>query len=254
MHPARRSVVLGLAGLPLATVLADRNLARAAAAELATATITTSGGRSVSAAIALPEVTPAGTVLLVHEWWGLNDQIKTMARDVANAGYVACAIDLYDGAVATTPAEAKKLVTGVDAADATDTVAAWGRWLKAHDLGNGKLATIGWCFGGGWSLNASLAVPADATVVYYGNVAKTAAQLQALKGPVMGHFATKDKWINEAMVQGFEAEMTAAAKSYQSFWYEADHAFANPTGGRYDQADASLAWQRTLEFLAANLA
>lgn len=254
MRIARRSVVLGLAGLPLATVLADRNLARAAAAELESATITTSGGRTVAAAIAMPSVTPAGTVMLVHEWWGLNDQIKTMARDVANAGYVACAIDLYNGAVATTPADAKKLVTSVDAADATDTVAAWGRWLKGHDKGNGKLATIGWCFGGGWSLNASLAVPADATVVYYGNVAKSAAQLQALKGPVMGHFGTKDKWINKEMVDGFEAEMTAANKNFQSFWYEADHAFANPTGGRYDQADASLAWQRTLEFLASKLA
>ena len=103
------------------------------------------------------------------------------------------------------------------------------------------------------ALNASLAAPVDATVVYYGNVAKERTQLASLAGPVLGHFATRDKWINQGMVEGFEGEMGAAGKSVKSHWYEADHAFANPTSARYDEDDAALAWRRTLAFFEAHL-
>ncbi|MBT3171734.1 MAG: dienelactone hydrolase family protein, partial [Rhodospirillaceae bacterium] len=110
-----------------------------------------------------------------------------------------------------------------------------------------------WCFGGGWSLNAALAEPVDATIVYYGSVKKSAGDLQALNGPVLGHFAERDRWINHAMVSGFEAEMAKAGRAYTSHWYEADHAFANPTSARYDEGDAALAWQRSLDFLRQHL-
>jgi carboxymethylenebutenolidase len=92
-----------------------------------------------------------------------------------------------------------------------------------------------------------------ATVVYYGNVAKSADQLAPLNGPVLGHFATRDRWINRTMVDGFDAAMRQAGKRLDAHWYDADHAFANPTSARYDAADAALAWQRTLAFLRANL-
>ena len=253
MGLARRELLIGLAGLPLAAVLADRRLARAAAAGLDTVTIATAGGRQVSAALAAPATLPAPAVMLVHEWWGLNDQIKSVAAALADTGYLALAIDLYDGAVTDQPETARELTRAVESAVATDTAASWVRWLSAHEDGRGKVGTVGWCFGGGWSLNASLAAPVDATVVYYGNVAKERAQLAALTGPVLGHFATRDRWINQAMVEGFEREMAAAGKSAESHWYEADHAFANPTSARYDEADAALAWQRTLAFFEANL-
>ena len=253
MNVARREVIAGLAGLSLATVLADPRLARAAAASLETVALTTAGGRQVGAALAVPAATPAPAVLLVHEWWGLNDQIKSVAAELGRLGYLALALDLFGGKVATTPDEAKKLIEGVDGATATDKVKSWAAWLKAEPRANGRLATIGWCFGGGWALNAALAEPADATIVYYGNVAKTAAELAALKGPVLGHFATKDQWINQAMVEGFSAAMKEAGKGLEAHWYEADHAFANPSGGRYDEADAKLAWERTLAFLKATI-
>ena len=92
-------------------------------------------------------------------------------------------------------------------------------------------------------------MPVDATVVCYGDVAKTAAELAPLQGPVQGHFAEQDQWINHAMVDGFSAAMREAGKTLEVYWYDADHAFANPTGARYDEADAKLAWERTLEFL-----
>jgi len=114
---------------------------------------------------------------------------------------------------------------------------------------------VGWCFGGGWSLNASLAAPVDATVIYYGPMTQPASQLRHLSGSVTGHFGTRDSSINAAMVDGFAAEMDKVGKATDltAHWYDAYHAFANPTGSRYDQADAALAWQRTLDFYARNL-
>ena len=253
MGLARRDLLIGLAGLPLAAVLADRRLARAAAAGLETVSITTAGGREVSAALGVPAALPAPAVMLVHEWWGLNDQIKSVAAALADEGYLALAIDLYDGNVTADPAVARELATGVRPQAATDTCASWVGWLRDHKDGTGKVGTVGWCFGGRWSLNASLAAPVEATVVYYGNVKRTREQLAALAGPVLGHFATRDRWINQAMVEGFEAEMAAAGKSVLNHWYEADHGFANPTSARYDEEDAALSWQRTLAFFEANL-
>ena len=93
--------------------------------------------------------------MLVHEWWGLNDQIKSVAAALADAGYLALAIDLYDGQVTGDPGKARELVGAVNAEAATDTCASWVGWLRNHENGTGKVGTVGWCFGGGWSLNAS---------------------------------------------------------------------------------------------------
>ncbi len=255
---ARRQVLSRLAAAPfagvsLAAMLADPELARAAAMGLEEVSLTTRGGKRVSAALALPARTPAAAVVLIHEWWGLNDQIKAVAAEFAKEGYVALAVDLYDGKVATTAEEARGYTQAVVPAEASDTLASWIAWLREHPKSSGKIGTVGWCFGGGWSLNASIAAPVDATVVYYGRVNRTAEDLKALEGPVLGHFATRDKWINREMVGAFEAAMAAAGKRVTSYWYEADHAFANPTGARYDEEDAELAWRRTLDFFRANL-
>ena len=250
---ARRSFVKSFAGLPLAAVLANPTLARAAADSLQSVTIETGRGRTVSASLALPARTPAPALILVHEWWGLNDQIKAVAAEFAQQGYVALAIDLYKGEVATTPGGARSLMGRVSVEEGIDTSTSWAAWLQQHDAGNGKLGTVGWCFGGGWSLTTSLKHPVDATVVYYGRVAGLPEELSALKGPVMGHYATRDNWINKEMVGSFEEAMKEAGQPFVSHWYEADHAFANPSGGRYDEADAKLAWERTLAFYAEHL-
>lgn len=250
MQIPRRTVVKGIAaGLPLAAILADPMLARAVADTLEIVTITTKGGRKVSAALALPAKTRAATVLLIHENRGLNDYLKSMAAELAKEGYVALAVDLFNGKVAANADEAAALTKGFDPKAATDTLASWIDWLKNYSKGDGKVATIGWCFGGGWSLNASLARPVDATVIYYGDVKKTAADLAPLEGPVLLHWGTQDQWINAPMVKGFEAEAKKAGKSVTAYSYNANHAFANPTGASYHKADAQLAWKRTLAFL-----
>ncbi len=254
---ARRTVLTslaqGIAGLPLAAVLADPRLARAAAAGLDRVSLTTPGGAKVGAALAVPDRTPASAVLLVHEWWGLNDQIKSVAAALAKEGYLALAVDLYDGKVATAPDDARSYMGQVKPEQATEILGAWIDWLRREPRATGEIGTVGWCFGGGWSLNAALARPVQATVVYYGRVDHTAASLAPLSGPVLGHFATRDGWIDDKMVGRFEKAMDAAGKTYEDHWYEADHAFANPTSARYDAADAALAWRRTLAFFKAHL-
>lgn len=249
----RRNVLAGTAASVLAGVLADPVRAQEVAASLDMIELVTGTGRTVSGALALPDVLPAPTMLIVHEWWGLNDAIKTMAAAFAKAGYVTLAVDLYDGIVATTPADAGYAMRNVKPEEALDTVTSWVDWLRGHEHSDGKLGTCGWCFGGGWSLNASLATLVDATVIYYGNVEKAADELAKLEGPVLGHFGTRDTYINDEMVSAFVDEMAKAEKSLEVHWYKADHAFANPTSARYDGEDAALAWTRTLAFLEANL-
>lgn len=255
---ARRDVLKGiagapLAGFPLATILADPKLARAAAMGLHDYTINTPQGRRVSGALALPYGVPAPTVVLIHEWWGLNDQIKAVTAEFGKLGYLALAVDLMDGKVAMAPDEARALVRGVDPSAASDTLAGWIEWLRVHDASNRKIGTVGWCFGGGWSLDASISSPVEATVVYYGRVARTAKELRALKGPVLGHFAKRDRFIDRAMVSAWEEEMDKAGRSFTTHWYDADHGFANPTGARFDESNARLAWERTLAFFGRHL-
>lgn len=246
---ARRKLVTGLAGLPLAAILADPRLAALAAETTESVSITTKGGETVSGAIALPASQPAPALLLIHEWWGLNDEIKSMAAEFAKQGYVALAADLYAGSVAMSPQEAQALMQSVDAEKATDTLVSWVEWLRANPAVNGKVATIGWCFGGGWAINAAMATPVEATVIYYGRLPQSAEEVKSVGGPVLGHFGEKDQFINRDMVSGFERAMKEAGKELTVHWYDADHAFANPTGANYDQADAQTALQRTLDFL-----
>jgi carboxymethylenebutenolidase len=191
--------------------------------------------------------------MLIHEWWGLNDQIKSVAAALAEEGYLALAIDLYDGRSTDQRDEARSLTQQVDPAVATETVAGWLRWLGSHPDSTGMVGTVGWCFGGGWSLTASVAEPVNATVIYYGRVTAGEEELRRLRGPVLGHFATRDGFIDAEMVGGFEQRMAAVGKRLETHWYEADHGFANPTSARYDADDAAVAWERTLAFFDANL-
>jgi len=251
----RRNFLKGAAVLPLATVLAYPDLARAQADAVTPVSIPTKSGGNALGVLAMPAKLPAPTVLLIHEWWGLNDQIKSVAVEFAKLGYIALAVDMYGGKVASDRDGAMALMKGVEGASGTEQLVTLVDFLKSHHNSTGKVGTIGWCFGGGWSLNASIATPVDATVIYYGRCNKSAAELATLNSPVLGHFGTEDKSINAEMVGGFEAAMREAGKSdnLTVHWYEANHAFANPTGSRYDEADAALAWKRTQAFFKHHL-
>ena len=248
----------GAAGLPLAaslaSILASPALAKLNAAMATDISIDTRELRlPVKASLFTPEFTPAPAVILIHEWWGLNDQIKSVGAELAKLGYLALCIDMYGGEVATTRERAMELVGGVNEDAGVDIVKSWASWLDANSLCTGKVASMGWCFGGGWSLETAIEADVDASIIYYGRVTAPVERLEAIRGPVLGHFASQDHFINGPMVDGFKANMAIAGKDLSAHAYEADHGFANPTTARYDEEDAALAWERSVAFLAKNI-
>ncbi len=248
----RRSALKVIGGVPLAVATVGKVSVSSASQDNVSVETWTSD-EPLTGYFLEPESEPAGAVLLIHEWWGLNDQIRSVVPKFAEAGFLSLAVDLYQKQVAESPDKARQLMQNVQPDVATDALVTWIDWLRNHPKSNGKVGTVGWCFGGGWSLNASLATPVDATVIYYGRCEKSAEEVSSLQGPVMGHFATADQFINRDMVSVFEKSMDAAGKTYTNFWYEADHGFANPTTARHDAEDAMLAWSRTLDFFNKHL-
>ncbi len=250
---SRRLFLKGVASLPLAYVLADVELARAAAHGGETISLNVQNVGEVSGFFVKAEDANAPTVLLIHEWWGLNDHIKAMAAEFAAKGFHTLAVDLFKGSVATDRDGAMAQIRALNKDDATQTMNAWVDWARGQ--GNGKVGTCGWCFGGGWSLETALSAKPDASVIYYGRVGGDAATLSGLATPLLGHFGTLDKNINPQMVGAFKKALREAGKDdhLTTHWYTADHAFANPTGGRYDEDDAALAFARTLTFLESHL-
>ncbi len=179
-------------------------------------------------------------LLLFHEWWGLNDYIRNEAAMWAHElGLNVLAVDLYDGKVATAADEAGKLMQACDPTRAKAIIAA-----ASHYAGdNADFRTMGWCFGGGWSLQAALLLgeKAKACVMYYGMPEKDVNQLRHLSTDVLMIHAQQDKWINADVVTEFEKNMQSAGKSLTVKEYDADHAFANPSSPRYNEAAATAA-------------
>jgi carboxymethylenebutenolidase len=237
--------------LPLATVLFDPQLARAQASRLEDVSIDVPGARPATGALALPEADNAPALLLFPEFWGLNDQIKSVAAEFARLGFIAYAFNLFNASPVTTTEAGYAQANNLDTDLATRQSVAVIDWLRRHPQGNGRAGTIGWCFGGGWSLYASVATPVDGTVIYYGPMDVTVDQLKTLRSPVLGNFATEDTIVTETEVAQFEEKMAEAGKAddLTVYWYDADHAFANASDARYDAPDARLAWDRTLAFL-----
>jgi carboxymethylenebutenolidase len=211
------------------------------------------GSESAKAYVARPKGKPAGAILVIHEWWGLNDGVKHEADELAKDGYLALAVDLYKGKVATDPKVAAELMGAKDEKWGDQVEEAGLEWLKSQKAG--KVATIGWCMGGGESLKASLNDPKDvnATVIYYGMPITDVAKLKTLQGPVLGIWANKDGWITPAKVAEFDKALTDAGVKHEFHAYDADHAFANPSGGRYNGEAAKDAREKTKTFLAANV-
>ena len=250
---SRRLFLKGVASLPLAYVLADVELAKAAAHGGQTVSIQTDLAGEVTGYLAEPEDKNAPTVILIHEWWGLNDHIKAVAQEFKEKGLRALAVDLFKGSVASDRDGAMAQIKALNPDEATETMNAWVDWAK--NRGNGKVGTCGWCFGGGWSLQTALSASPDASVIYYGRVGGSADDLKDLATPMLGHFGTLDKSINPKMVGAFQQTLREVGKDQllTTHWYTANHAFANPTGGRYDEDDAALAFARTLTFLESHL-
>ncbi|MDX1631287.1 MAG: dienelactone hydrolase family protein [Thermoanaerobaculia bacterium] len=214
-------------------------------------------GRTVRGYLARPEggEAPPG-VVVIHEWWGLNDNIRRMADKLAGRGYAALAVDLYQGQAASEPDRARELMQ-----EATGRQETLKQNLRtAHDylvneVGTPRTGVIGWCFGGGWALRTGFMIPElDATVVYYGRVVTDEERLRNLSSPLLGHFGAEDQGIPVNSVRELEATLEELDKAATIHVYEgAGHAFANPSGSRYREEAAETAWDRTLDFFQEHL-
>jgi carboxymethylenebutenolidase len=216
------------------------------------------GGKPVRGYLARPKNAKGKLpgLIVIHEWWGLNDNIRAMTRRLAGEGYQALAVDLYGGTVADNPDAAMKQVNAVmqDRGAAEENLRRAAAYLESK--GAGKIGVIGWCFGGGWSLATAMLMPdkIDATVIYYGRLETDKAKLGAIKSPILGLFGAKDKGIPVEGVKAFEAALKELGKPAEINIYEgADHAFANASGGNYNAGAAADAWKRTTAFLKKHL-
>lgn len=188
-------------------------------------------------------------VFVFHEWWGLNDYIKQEAekiqREVGNVTVIA--IDLYDGKIAATPDSARKFVGEVKDERARNIVKGVMQYvgLKA------KVATLGWCFGGGWSLQSVLMLGKQAVgcVIYYGMPEKDVKKLRTLQCDVLGIFAQQDGHISPKIVEEFQANMKVAGKKVEIKMFDAVHAFANPSNPNHDKSMTAEANVATVSYL-----
>lgn len=196
---------------------------------------------------------PLPAVIMIHEWWGLNDNVRAMADRLAAEGYIVLAVDLYGGKVAKNAAEARQFMLSVveDPESANANIRSAYEFVSAT-AGAPKVGSLGWCFGGGWSLNTAMLFPEDldAAVIYYGQVTDDEEKLGPVNSPILGLFAARDTGIRVAAVRAFQGALERLRKDYEIHVYpDVGHAFANPTGENYNEAAANDAWRRTLAFL-----
>lgn len=192
-------------------------------------------------------------LIIFHEWWGLNDYIKQeadeYAKDLENVEIYA--IDLYDGKVATDVPTAQKFMSGLTQERAVDII----KGLIVKVGPEKKIATLGWCLGGAWSLQASLLAESQsaACVMYYGMPEAKIDRLRTLNCEVLGIFALEDKFINPEIVKAFQSNMSKAEKVLTVYNYKADHAFANPSNPKHNKEYTAEARMNVLQFFKSKL-
>jgi Dienelactone hydrolase and related enzymes len=196
-------------------------------------------------------------VVMIHEWWGLNENIKNMAETLAKEGYVVLAVDLYNGQVANTTESAQNLVSKVreNPSESINNLQHAVRYLASlENVNSSKIASLGWCFGGGQSLQLALNTepeyPLAATIIYYGNLVSDQESISKIKWPVLGIFGDQDKSISVESVKQFEEALNKNGITNEIYIYKGvGHAFANPSGDNYAPQETQDAWEKTVSFL-----
>lgn len=192
-------------------------------------------------------------IFMIHEWWGLNDYMQQEAEKLQQSlGKVTVlALDLFDKKVATTQEDAAKYMGEVKTERAQAIINGAIQYVGP----NARIGTIGWCFGGGWSLQASIIAGSRsrACVMYYGMPEKDVNRIRMLRAPVLGIFGKQDGWVTPALVDEFEKTMKANRRAISVRWYDAVHAFANPSNPKYDKPATEDAYTRVVSFFKKNL-
>ena len=201
------------------------------------------------------ETLPA--IILVHEWWGLNKEFRALADRIAAEGFVVLAVDLYDGKTAKTPPDARKLMLEIveNPEFAADNLRQACDWVLAT-AGATQVGVVGYGFGGGWSLNAAIALPdqLDATVIFYGQVSANEQELTPLAAPLLGFFGDNDNTIPLDAVHSFELALQNLDKVFEIEIYpDARGGFASPGSRNFDTKLEAQSWSKMLEFLRENL-
>lgn len=214
-----------------------------------TITYKTPDGASANAYEILTPYKTNSWLFVVHEWWGLNDHIKNEAikyfKELRDVNILV--LDLYDGQVATTREDAGKLMQGVKDERAQSIIEGTIKYVGKK----ANIATVGWCFGGGWSLQATILADKQATgaVMYYGMPETNQEKLNNLQADILFIHATQDDWINDDVVARFERQMEQSPAKVFVERYDAPHAFANPSNPGYHKAYTEDAFENTLKFL-----
>lgn len=217
-----------------------------------------SGDETVKAVAYMPDGKgPFPAIIVIHEWWGLNDWVKEQANKLADQGYVALAIDLYRGKVAKTPDEAHEIMRGVPEDRAKRDLHAAFVYLESRpDVKKDRIGAIGWCMGGGYSLDVALQEPTlAADVINYGHLATDTEALKKIHAPILGLFGALDRGIPPDDVKKFgESLDKLGKKSDITIYPDAGHGFQNPANGAgYKPEDTADASSKIVEFFAENL-
>src|SRR5919108_6192330 len=196
------------------------------------------------------------SVIMIHEWWGLNEHIKNQADILAKEGYVVLAVDLYRGEVAADSNRAMELASSVrnNPDSAIYNLQSAVNYVKSLEMVNGsRIASLGWCFGGDWSLQLALNSPENplaATVIYYGRPVTDTTSLSSIEWPILGIFGDQDQAIPVESVKQFASALNASGITNEIYLYGGvGHAFANPSGDNYAPKETADAWQKTIAFL-----
>ncbi len=192
-------------------------------------------------------------VFIFHEWWGLNNNIKKEAlkyyNDLEDVNVLA--IDLYDGKVATDREQAQEYMQSAKDERLRNII----KGAISYAGNAADIATVGWCYGGSWSLQAAIMMEqqADGCVMFYGMPEDDMARLEKLRTPVLGIFAINDSWVSPEVVEQFQINMEKADKTLEVITFDANHAFANPSNENYNHVAAGKAYSAAIKFIRGNL-
>jgi carboxymethylenebutenolidase len=212
-------------------------------------------GDTASGALAVPAGTgKAPAVLVIQEWWGINDQIKSVAERWAAEGFLALAVDLYRGALAKDRTQAAEMMNALDRDRALADIAGAVAYLRGHPRSTGKIGVNGYCMGGAYSFAAARHVRGLAAVVpFYG--IPPGSDWSAVEAPIQAHFAARDDWAKPELAREIQKTLSTLGKPMELHVYEADHAFCNDRRPEvHDPEAAKLAWSRAVAFMKKHTA
>lgn len=213
-------------------------------------------GKQASGELAVPAGTgKAPAVVIIQEWWGVNDHIRSLLDRLAGDGFLALAPDLYHGKVTRDAGEAGALMQALDHALALEEIEAAGQHLLRHERAGGRVGVMGFCMGGMLTFRAAESISDfSCAVAFYGAPPPDQYNVSKVRAPILAHFATRDAWAKPEVAEQIQKNLTARGGTMTLHLYDADHAFVNDTRPEvHSPENAALAWDRTLKFLHTHL-